>query len=110
MPYKDPEKKKEYDRQYNLNNKEQQKEYKQSNKGVKSNRISNWKKRGIITDDYEALYDHYLQTSFCDFCRVELTYDKTTTATTKCCDHDHTITDAPNFRNILCHSCNVKRK
>tara|TARA_R100000805_G_C3537929_1_gene54104 strand:+ start:202 stop:621 length:420 start_codon:yes stop_codon:yes gene_type:complete len=99
---------------YLLNNKEKvnkkRKEYLQSESGLKSTRISNWKRHGIITDDYEALYDHYTKTSYCDFCRVELTYDKKTTATTKCVDHDHTITDAPNFRNILCNLCNLKRK
>jgi hypothetical protein len=109
---------KEYQKEYAKNNKdkikeykiEYQKEYNKSPEGIKSNRISGWKQRGIITDDYDALYDHYLKTSFCDICRVELTYDRHTTATTKCCDHDHTIIDRPNFRNILCHVCNIKRK
>tara|TARA_R110002012_G_scaffold246119_1_gene421183 strand:- start:60 stop:482 length:423 start_codon:yes stop_codon:yes gene_type:complete len=140
MPYKDPEarkeyrlknkeKQKEYDRQYRLNNKERKKErdrqwglnnkekikeyqkkYRQTEQGIKTNRIKNWKRQGIITDDYEALYDHYLKTSFCDECKIELSYDKHITKTTKCCDHDHTITDRPNFRNILCHPCNTKRR
>ena len=102
--------KKEYKRQWDLNNKEKQKEYRQTESGMKSTRIGNWKKRGIITDDYDAMYDHYIQTSFCDECKIELTYDKHITKTTKCLDHDHNITDGPNFRNILCHPCNIRRR
>jgi len=86
------------------------KHYYQTPERIKSRRIYDWKKIGVICDDFDALYNHYLKTSYCDFCRCELTYDKNNTSTTKCLDHDHTITDRPNFRNILCHSCNVKRK
>mgnify|MGYP003118673306 CR=1 FL=1 len=108
------EKKRIANKNYHDNNKEKlkekQKQYRQTPNFRKSNRISNWKIQGIITDDYEALYNHYLKTAYCDICRVELTYDRYPTATTKCVDHDHSITDAPNFRNILCQSCNIKRK
>jgi len=100
-------------KQWRENNKErkyqQNKEWSQTYEGKKSQKISSWKYQGIITDDYDTLYEHYLKTSFCDACRVELTYDKKKTPTTKCVDHDHSITDRPNFRNILCNSCNVKR-
>ena len=110
MPFKDPEAIKEYQRQYRLKNKEKRKKYLQTESGIKVNRIGNWKARKVITDDWDALYDHYLKTSFCDFCKIKLSYDKHMTATTKCLDHDHSITDAPNFRNILCHPCNVRRR
>ena len=118
-----------YRKQYRQKNKEkihqQNKEYYQKNKeqiahkrhvynqtpeGIKNWRICKWREKGIICDNFDAMYDHYLKTSYCDFCRVELTYDKTTTATTKCLDHDHSITDRPNFRNILCNLCNIKRR
>jgi hypothetical protein len=106
------EKKKEYAKQYNqtLEGKISAQKWRKSHGGKKSKRINQWKRQGIITDDYDALYNHYLRTSYCDACRVELTYDRYPTATTKVVDHDHSITDAPNFRNILCNSCNVKRK
>ena len=100
----------EYQIQYRLDNKEKIKESRKTPKGKKSHRIAQWKYQGIITDDYDALYHHYLKTAYCDACKVELTYDRRTTATTKCVDHDHTITDRPNFRNILCNLCNVKRR
>ena len=113
--HKNKDKIKQQRKGYYQENKEkilkEQKDYRQTTeKGVKVNRIGQWKHKGVICDDFDALYDHYLKTAYCDFCRVKLTYDKYNTATTKCLDHDHTITDRPNFRNILCHSCNVKRK
>ena len=97
-------------KEYDKNHKEQKKEYRQTPKGKKIIRIRNWKYQGIITDDYDQLYNHYLKTAYCDACKVELTYGRPSTATTKCVDHDHSITDAPNFRNILCNACNVKRR
>ena len=90
--------------------KQKQKEYRQTINGIKSYRISHWKRQGVVCDNFDALYDHYTKTAYCDLCRVELTYDKYNTATTKCLDHDHSITDRPNFRNILCNSCNLQRK
>jgi hypothetical protein len=108
------EKRKKTTKEYREKNKEKEKQYqkkwRESPKGKKTQRISQWKSRGIITDNYDALYNHYLKTAYCDACRVELTYDRYNTATTKCVDHDHSITDAPNFRNIICHMCNVKRR
>ena len=123
MPWT-PEQKKEYQKQYHEKNKGYQKDYGEKNrdkikirkqaynqtpKGKKIGRICNWKRYGIITDDYDELYNHYLKTAYCDICRVELTCDTVRTVTTKVVDHDHSITDAPNFRNILCHACNCKR-
>ena len=55
----------------------------------------------------DGLYEHYLKTTHCDECEVELTYDKVRTTTTKCMDHCH---ETGQFRNILCHSCNSKRR
>ena len=97
-------------REYYDQNKDKIREYEQSDNGRKLRRINCWKHQGIICDNWDALYDHYLKTSFCDLCKVQLTYDSISTATTKTCDHDHSITDRPNFRNILCQSCNVRRK
>jgi len=111
----------ESNRKYRENNKDKMKQYRESIKDkfkeycttpefIKTKRICDWKRRGVICDDFDALYNHYLKTSYCDFCRCELSIDKVRTVNTKCLDHDHSITDRPNFRNILCHSCNVKRR
>ena len=102
---------KEYSKQYYHENKEKElqrmKEYNQTEEGVKSGRIANWKCRGVKCSDFEELYNQYCRTAFCDYCGVELTEDKKTTPTRKVLDHCHISGDV---RNILCHSCNVKRK
>ena len=107
---------KEYKRLYHLKNKErilqqkklyyiENKEKKQSEKGKKSWRISNWRTRGILCFDYNLLYDIFVKTTNCEFCNVEL---NTNTKTLKCLDHDHCITDMFNVRGVICHSCNCK--
>tara|TARA_R110000824_G_scaffold17565_4_gene71027 strand:+ start:17 stop:340 length:324 start_codon:yes stop_codon:yes gene_type:complete len=106
MPYKDPEKLKVY----YLKNKEKirkrEKEYNESPAGKKSKRINNWKRRGVIDPDFDELYKYFLNTKNCDNCNCELTEDKKNTPTTRCLDHCH---ETGEFRNVLCHSCNVKR-
>ena len=88
---------------------QQQKEYKKTPEGKKSNRISKWQQQGIIFFDWDLLHEIYIETTHCDLCGIKLTVDRYTTKTTKCLDHDHSITDYDNVRNIVCHSCNVKR-
>jgi len=82
------------------------KQYRQTDKGKKIKRIGDWKHMGLICDDYNSLYEKVYSTTNCEECDVLLTEDKKTTKTTRCMDHDHTT---GLFRNVLCHSCNVKR-
>ena len=131
MPYKDKEKKKERDRRYyeankeKINNRKKQyyidnkevrnnynRQYNQTSTGIKNNRIKVWKYHGVkLPDDYpdwSLFYDEeYMKATKCEECLVELTETKRTTSTTKCLDHCHTTGE---FRNILCHACNTKRK
>ena len=79
----------------------------QTPEGRKSRRISLWKFTGVICEDFDALYEHYINTSFCDNCEVALTEDKVTTATTRCLDHSH---ETGLFRNVLCNACNLLRR
>tara|TARA_R110002049_G_scaffold247064_1_gene421223 strand:- start:17 stop:463 length:447 start_codon:yes stop_codon:yes gene_type:complete len=119
---KNKDRKKQFDKEYRENNKDKIKEYNEKNKEKiieynkvysqsptrkKSIRISHWKVRGVIHDDFNELYEKYISTEFCELCNVELTVDKTKTKTTRCLDHDHTTGE---FRNVICHSCNVKRR
>tara|TARA_R110002096_G_scaffold390380_1_gene584884 strand:+ start:31 stop:375 length:345 start_codon:yes stop_codon:yes gene_type:complete len=99
-----------YNKQYHKKNREkhnqQMKQYRQTEAGKKSHRISNWKYNGLKHDNYDELYEYYLNCKNCEKCNVELTYDKQNTSTTKCMDHSHRNGQ---FRNILCNSCNTKR-
>ena len=101
------EKRKEYHRQYREKNKEKRKEYYQTPAGKKSRRISDWKRYNIKHDNYDELYERYLNTEFCELCNIKLTEDKVKTKTTRCLDHCH---ETGEFRNIVCHSCNIKRR
>tara|TARA_R110000868_G_scaffold403414_1_gene680680 strand:+ start:296 stop:682 length:387 start_codon:yes stop_codon:yes gene_type:complete len=124
MPW-DKEKRKQYNKEYyqknkdkakqnskeyreKPENKEKYKQYQQTEQRKKSHRICQWKQQGIITDDYDALYEKYINTKNCELCNVVLTTDRYNTPTTRCMDHDHDITDRDNVRNIVCHSCNSK--
>ena len=104
---------KQHQKEYRENNKEKikqhskeySKEYQQTPKYKKRMRIQNWKRYGIICDDWDKLYEKYITTTHCELCNVELT-DGKRSHTTKCLDHNH---DTGLFRNVLCHSCNARR-
>jgi len=98
------EKKKEYDKEYRETNKDKIKEYHQTPVGKKSHRISQWKRSGVMCDDWDALYQKYLTTPLCELCNCPLTEDTINTSTTRCLDHCH---DSGLFRNVLCWNCNI---
>ena len=100
----------EYNREYYNNHINYFRKYKQSEGGKKSQRIAQWKHYGILCFDFDLLYDIFLKTTHCELCNVKLTVDRQNTKTTKCMDHDHSITDKFNVRYVLCNSCNVKLK
>jgi hypothetical protein len=81
------------------------KEFRASEAGIKSARITRMKVYGIISDDYEALYEKWKNTTHCEDCNIELVGGNNG-ANRKCIDHDHK-TGA--FRNIVCHKCNMRR-
>ena len=101
--------KKQYDKEYYEKNKEkiakQKKEYHQTPKGKMNKKITDWKYNGLICEnraEYEYIYDRWLNSEKCEECSKEYTEDNI-----KNMDHCH-LTGL--FRNIICHSCNMKRR
>jgi len=87
--------KKEWSKNYNKN-------YPKTPHGKINIMITKWKHNGLkceSREDYELIYDKWLNSSRCDECNCE--YSK---GNRKCMDHCH---DTGLFRNILCHSCNT---
>ena len=94
------EKNKEYFTEYN-------KKYSKTPQGIKSVTISSWKHRGLIYEDYDSLYGHYLNATNCDECGVRFGKFGGGVGDWKCMDHCH---ETGAFRNFLCNDCNVRRR
>jgi len=102
MPYKNPEDIKKYRDANKEKQKKYFKEYRNSEKGKRSERISSWKYAGLVSDDYDAIYDRWMNTNNCDCCNISIKEGKAG----KVMDHCH---KTRKFRNILCHNCNIMR-
>ena len=85
---------------------EYHKQYYQTEKGKRSRYRNQWKYKGMIADNWDEVYDWYMETTHCDICSCLLTIGTHNTKSTKCLDHDHTITDDYNIRGVICCSCN----
>ena len=83
-----------------------QKEWRKNN--PKKIKILDWKYNGL-RDDYDMVYDRYINSTHCENPKCNVIYGKIGdgTGTWKCMDHDHTPGLENNFRNILCNRCNV---
>jgi len=109
--YRDANKEKKaiIDKKYQEANKERIKEYHnkyyQTEEGKKKHKIHGWKQSGVICDDFDKLYNYYINCWNCEECNIELIEGKCG-ANHKCLDHNHKTGD---FRNVVCHTCNVKR-
>jgi len=61
--------------------------------------IYNWKKSGLIYDNYDELYEVYIKIMECQHCNKAFK-----TSRDRCLDHDH---ETGLFRKIVCRGCNV---
>ena len=85
--------------------------YRVKTRPLKSTKIKSWINQGIISDDWDKTYNKWLKTLYCEKCNCKLVraphpYCKMTAVI----DHDHSINNQNNIRNILCNSCNSKRQ
>jgi hypothetical protein len=103
---KNKEKKKEYYEKNKEKIKEYNKEYRQTEQGIKNGRINKWKCLGVKCDDFNNLYEHYINTDKCEECNINL-IEGNYGSNKRVLDHDH-VTGL--FRNVLCHNCNIQRK
>ncbi len=104
---KNKQKRQVYDKEYRKKNKEKINEYKKTDENyIKSTRIGKWRNRGVISEDYNKLYEYYLSIQECENCGIELNQEGDY-KTRKCLDHDH---NTGLFRNILCDYCNKIRR
>jgi len=103
---KNKEREREYNRLYNEKNKEKKKEQRKTPHGIRIRNYSDWNLRGVIfesDEDRDMIYVRYIESKKCEVCNKE--YNG---SSDRCLDHDHSITDAPNFRQILCRRCNIR--
>jgi hypothetical protein len=92
------QKTKEYREQWYSENKEAHSQYRKEGIGKKYNTICRWKTYGVIHDDFDALYELYINTNECNICNKVFT-----DSYYRCLDHDH---NTGLFRHILCRTCN----
>ena len=95
--------KKEYAREWYLKNFTKIKAKYQSPNGIKQNRINSWRHIGVISDNYDLLYEFYSTVENCEKCQKVLTTGVRNTHSTKMLDHNH---ETGEFRFVLCMACN----
>lgn len=84
------------------------KEYNQSPKGKKTNKIRMWKFKGLLCEsqaEIDEIYERWLTSKKCEKCDKKYEEDNW-----KCMDHEHLDGKYGPFRNILCNRCNVNDK
>ncbi len=69
----------------------------------KYNLIYIWKKRGVISEDYNKLYENHMSINNCKLCNIE--FDKNIRSQWRTLDHDH---NTGFYRQTICYKCNIQ--
>ena len=75
--------------------------YTKTENGKKTTLKATWKYYGLNMENFEEIYERYINAIFCDICECVLEGNG---RNKKCMDHDH---DTGEFRNIVCNYCNI---
>ena len=70
----------------------------------KKDTLRSWKKKGLVHDNPEALYDEYIYLTNCDLCGIPYKNSKD-----RHMEHEHLDGKYGPFRNFTCNSCNVRK-
>ena len=63
--------------------------------------IYKWKSRGVISEDFDKLYEDHMKINNCQLCNV--LFDNIISNNRRCLDHDHTTGI---YRQTICNKCN----
>ena len=69
----------------------------------KTSSICEWKRLGVISNDFNKLYEHHMNINNCQLCKVE--FNKDIMMERRCLDHDH---KTGLYRQTICHKCNIQ--
>jgi hypothetical protein len=69
--------------------------------------IKNWKRIGVICNNFDEMYQIYSDCTECNFCGQTFIPYENGYNYDKHLDHDHKITNRFNIRAILCRICNT---
>ena len=89
--------------EYRKNNQQKIRDYNNTPERIKGLYISRWKNRyGVVHNDFDSLYNLYINNNYCNFCGIELTLGLYGNSK-KCLDHNH---QTGLVNGIICKSCN----
>jgi hypothetical protein len=75
------------------------KKYNRTERGLQTRRVRIWKNSGMRCNNWDALYERYLETPNCECCNKDISTEK------RSLDHDH-LSGYPRY--IVCNTCNTK--